>query len=166
MWLKSVFFGKNRRISPMVFSTVPFSQLWKGAQKNVLAPIAAVTLSCSVFSEPLSSVTVLRSSGGYFFNCRIMAFIALLEVLRLNLVIRTKRVFLSVVTWSAARLCLDTTASPSQWPMTFLSSASFGLCSIGLREGIWLRQCLRLWPRGNLFRWDLARYGISWGWFS
>lgn len=105
---------------PIVFSTVPFSQLWKGAQKNVLAPTAAVILSCSVFSGPLSSVTVFRRGGGYFFSCRTMAFIALLEVLRLSLVIRTKRLFLSVVTWSAARLCLETTASPSQWPITFL----------------------------------------------
>ncbi len=46
--------GSKRRRIPMVFSTEPFSQLWKGAQKKERVPRRLLISRCSQFSEPLS----------------------------------------------------------------------------------------------------------------
>ena len=47
---RSVFFGKWRRTSPIVFSTVSFSQLWKGVQKKDFVPSAWLVSRWLVFS--------------------------------------------------------------------------------------------------------------------
>src|SRR4030042_2981779 len=61
---KSVFFGKNRRIRPLWYSTVPFSQLAYGWQKYDFVPSSSLIFSCSEFSEPLSYVNErLKCSG-------------------------------------------------------------------------------------------------------
>ncbi len=51
---RSVFLGKWRRTRPIVFSTVPFSQLWKGAQKKDFVPSTWLVSKWLVFSVPLS----------------------------------------------------------------------------------------------------------------
>ena len=160
---RSVVRGRYLRMTPLRFSTVPFSHEWYGWQKKKSVESCREIFACSAFSGPLSAVMLAtRSCSSRPVIAAVVAFASFAE----SFVMMTFRLMRSASTFTPSRY-LQSMESVSQCPSSLRSLAPFERASMNTRPS---SLCFwdflpffferRFFPRGRYW-YSLSRLPIS-----